>query len=337
MKIRLLVILLFTLHLFSACSDDNIGNGNQKQVYVLFSTSGLGDMGYNDCILNGVQEIRRDYESRIDFTFHFPASLQEGKNIASKLVAGNTENTEALILLASSEYEPLADELKEFLPPSSNRKILFFESSKPYQPPIYSFKISMYGASYLAGITAGSIRKSPLVLQAYNDDKVVADARDGFVDGFGVSGDTCNIHHASLASDYSGYFLSEVAYEKMEEWSKSYDFIFPIAGGANMGIYRYLREYADDVVYTAGMDIDQSAYCSQIVGSVVKHIDRLLVDILSQWISSGTLPAHSNYGLENGYADWSLAPAYQMMFNEKVEEYRNNAIQEEIEYNKGID
>lgn len=54
-------------------------------------------------------------------------------------------------------------------------------------------------------------------------------------------------------------------------------------GGSNMGIYRYLREHPDGP-WVAGMDVDQSPFSSKVIGSEVKHIDDLLVQIVRDWI-----------------------------------------------------
>ena len=71
-----------------------------------------------------------------------------------------------------------------------------------------------------------------------------------------------------LADDWTGYVSASLAYRKMSDWAVDYDFIFPVAGGSNAGIYRYSREF-EVSPYLAGMDIDQSSLSNRITGSVI--------------------------------------------------------------------
>ena len=84
------------------------------------------------------------------------------------------------------------------------------------------------------------------------------------------------------------------------------------------------------------MDTDQSSLCSQIVGSVVKHIDLLIEDFIIQWMDTGTMPEQSIYGLESGYIDWVLAPSYKDDYQELVKKERDTAIQKEEKYENNM-
>lgn len=191
----------------------------------------------------------------------------------------------------------------------------------------------MYGASYLAGATAAQCagdRKSLIVL-ANDSDSPIGIARDGFMAGYGGE---CDVEY--LADDWTGYIQSNLTYQKMSTWTGDYGFIFPVAGGSNAGIYRYSREF-DDSPYLAGMDIDQSHLSSRITGSVIKRIDLLIYEYLSQWTQTGTMPESQLYGLESGYADWQLAPAYESLFGETVARLRQEATEKERAYYETTD
>lgn len=100
-----------------------------------------------------------------------------------------------------------------------------------------------------------------------------------------------------------------------------------------MGIYRYLREYPNGV-YTAGMDTDQSALCTQVIGSVVKHIDLLIEDYITDWLETGEMPQYKQFGLESGYVDWILSPDYKNVFDAYMEDVRETAIRKERNYHE---
>lgn len=324
-----LLSLLIVLMLLTSCNkEDNRALAYQK-LFVLFSPGGLGDMGYNDQILRGIQTARKDREDVISY-FYTPKSVEEADTIFKEWLFSSEEDMPSLFVLASSDYENMAATyLKGSFPQRANRNILLFESNNLQNLPLCSFQISMYGASFLAGKTAAACSgKSPLVVLGNDTDIPTGYAVDGFLDGY-ANHDTTRV--IALAHDWSGYASEALAYRRMTEWATQYGFIFPVAGGSNGGIYRYLREFPGEV-FTAGMDIDQSALCSKITGSVVKHIDVLIHSYVTQWLDSKTMPRQTLYGLESGYVDWELAPDYKETYQSIVDKNRSTAIQKERQY-----
>ena len=265
----------------------------------------------------------------IDTYIYSPNSLDEAERIFSDWLARPASNIPVLFVLATSDYEPIAEKHLAGHDLAPNKSILLFESRKHYDHRrIHTFQISMYGASYLAGVTAARCsgdRKSLIVL-ANNSDGPTAVARDVFMKGRDAGCDT-----EYLADDWTGYVASALAYRKMSTWSAEYGFIFPVAGGSNAGIYRYSREFQDSP-FLAGMDIDQSSLSTRITGSVIKHIDRLIYEYLNEWLETGTMPDEQLYGLESGYSDWQLSPQYTQEFGKTVEDARPQAIMMEKEY-----
>lgn len=324
-------VALFAL-LLSACghSDDPITEEEEitSQIVFLFSPGGLGDMSYNDCILQGVQQFKKA-NPQVDVFMSSPNSIEEVERIFTDWLKRPGSNIPVLFVLASSDYDQLAQKYLDEYELTPNKSLLIFESLMHYdQPRVHTFQISMYGASYLAGACAREIgegRKS-LVLLGSSTDIPIRSAEDGFIHGHGGE---CDVE--CMADDWHGFVMPSEAYRKMEIWSPAYGFIFPVAGGTNSGIYRYSREFAD-CPYLAGMDVDQSGMSSKITGSVVKHFDRLIVEYLTDWYYTGTMPESQIYGLESGYADWLLSPRYREALSEVVERNRADAIKSEKVY-----
>lgn len=325
-------IVMLTLLLqasLSSCSGQDEPNLPEvtPQIVFLFSPGGLGDMSYNDCILEGVQHFKKENPG-VDLFMYSPDKFEESEKIFTDWVERPASNIPVLFVFASSDYDELVTrELTDIaLPP--NKRVLVFESRKQFCEGVSSFQICMYGASYLAGVTAAEAcgDSKALVVLANPSDSPIALASDGFRDGFGSE---CKVEY--LADDWTGYTSASLAYQKMAEWATDYGFIFPVAGGSNSGIYRYSREY-DQCPLLAGMDTDQSALSNRITGCVVKHIDKLIYEYLSEWLDSKELPASKVYDLESGYIDWTLAPAYELKFKSLVESHRREAINKE----KGI-
>ncbi|MDE6028097.1 MAG: BMP family protein [Muribaculaceae bacterium] len=336
-RARVIGIIVFVFIIVSSCSSNkgepDLGADNLPQIIVLYAPGGLGDQGYNDCVLAGVQKFKKENHSNVEIYQYSPGSIEDAAIIVSDWLSLPQSAVPALLVLGSREYENmLADALAaQALTP--NKKILFFESDNPRNLPVTTFRLSMYGASYLAGITAAADNmenggeKDVLALLAHPEDEAIAAAGRGFCDGF----NSCKIGSKAdveyLAEDWTGFISAQTAYRRMSEWSHRYSFIFPVAGGSNQGIYRYTREYPAAPL-TAGMDVDQSGLSRNITGSLIKHIDRVIYDYMGEWLKRGELPESKVYGLDSGYVDWLVSPHFPE-FKPLVESARAEAIKRE--------
>lgn len=299
------------------------------QIVVLFSPGGLGDRGYNDLILQGLQKVRVE-RLNVQLLFHSPSSEAEAERIFGDWLKLESKGVPCLFILASNDYVAMAGRLLTETPITSEYKdVLLFETDEQ-QLPVSSFCISMYGASYMAGTFAALCPgDKALVVLGNSNDNTIRHSANGFVDGCVDNGKTADV--VSLADDWHGYVMEGDVYRKMYDWTKEFSFVYPVAGGSNMGIYRYLREYPDGI-YTAGMDIDQSALYTQVVGSSVKHIDRLVEDYITDWLQTGEMPQYKRFGLESGYIDWVLSPDYTEALGRYIEEVRETTIEKERSY-----
>jgi basic membrane protein A len=306
-----------------------------RQLHVLLLPHELGDMGYGDAVLRGVQTIRRDYEE-LEMRIYQPESMEEGEEIFRAWAEKNNHKQSELFIITAEDYEYMLVEYFMDNDLSSGKEILLFESKNFFDLPIYTFSITSYGASYLAGVTAAAATsRKPLIVQGNEIDSSTYCAIAGFSDGYCSVVSADSVDKIVLADDWAGYTMAAEVYANMSEWVKSYGFIYPIAGGSNHGIYRYLREYSADV-YTTGYDTDCSHLSTQVVGSTVKHIDALIAMFVARWIESGTMPEQSVYGLESGYVEWELAPGYEADYSSLVEAKWSMAVQMEKIYDDAL-
>ena len=341
-KISRSAVLLASLSLVSsACSsseDEPTPPPSEPtpQIIVMYGPSGLGDQGYMDCILTGVQNFKRTHYSDVDMYQYSPSSMDEAERLLNDWLALPGSNIPALFVVASSDYESLVTKALTEHQLTDNKRMLMFENDTRLDLPITIFRLSMYGASYLAGVTAAEyIRslgedgrtKDALILLAHPNDLTIAKSGAGFLAGFDSAGLDANAYTEYLADDWTGYVSAQLAYQKMSKWSKSYSFVFPVAGGSNQGIYRYTREYSDSPL-TAGMDVDQSGLSRNITGSVIKHIDKIVYDYMETWLTTGEPPESTVFGLESGYVDWMLSPNFSK-YQPIVDAARQEAIRKE--------
>ena len=72
------------------------------------SPGGLGDMSYNDRILEGVQRFKME-NGDIDIYIYSPESLQEAEKIFADWLERPQSSIPVLFVLGSSDYEPMAE------------------------------------------------------------------------------------------------------------------------------------------------------------------------------------------------------------------------------------
>lgn len=331
MVMRYIYILFVIALLMGGCSDEEDSSRENryasKQVIVLFSPGSIGDMGYNDQVLRGVQQVKKEKDFLL--LFSSPSSLEEARRIFEEWLEMDTDDVDCLFVLGGNEYEDMAREclIGGKYP---DKKVLLFETLDT-EIPAYTFCISMYGACYLAGGVAVPFAPDhAAVLCGNRNDATVARAAEGFAKGYTDHGGKV-VDTYFLADDWTGYAMPDSAYRAVARLAGEYSYLFPLAGGSNLGMYRYSREYPDDF-YMTGMDVDQSGYSSRITCSVVKNIDRLIGYYLDLWLENEPMPHHEIYGLESGYIDVVVSPGYEETLRPIVSSLRDKAVEEENKF-----
>ncbi len=334
-KVFILPLLYLLTFVCSSCSDkeyitETPPNELRPEITVIFTPNGLGDLGYNDLVLQGFQTI---YQNNlfIKMYLYAPHSIQEAEDIFTDWIQRSTSQR-SLCILATSDYEQMVNNYftqTDTLP--KGKDVLLFESNNPHNLPITTFRLSMYGASYLAGVCAATSTKgNALIVGGSSSDTSIQSAFDGFTDGYkSITDDTPDT--AFIASSYEGYAQPITAYYMMGRWSRTYSFIYPVAGGSNLGIYKFIRDY-NPSVFTTGMDVDQSHLCNKITGSLIKRLDKLVAFYTNLWLSGNSMPRKAVYGLGSQFVDWTLAPSYSEELEVITNTYRDQAIQKENEY-----
>ena len=332
------VLSIFLLLTTMACSDSKVGSpilepdGPTPQIIVMYSMGGLGDQSYNDKILQGIQRFKMNHYGEFDMYQYSPLNEEDAFRLLDDWLSLPESDIPALFIVAASDYESILSEMLHRKSPTKNKQILFFEGDFAEDLPVTTFRFSMYGAAYLGGVAAAAMgRESILVMLAY-EEKVTGSASEGFQDGFLSVNPNGKIDVTYLADDWTGFIAAQDAYKKMSEWTQTYDFIFPVAGGSNQGIYRYTREY-ENAPLTAGMDVDQSSLSNNIIGSLIKNIDRVIEEYLTAWLFEGVLPESTVLDLSSDYIGWLPAPLF-MDYNYLIEQHRETAIIKEKEYNE---
>lgn len=323
------------LILLAGCGKEELGSDlSHARVEVVFSPGGVGDQGYNDKILRGLQRAAIQYGFTL--AIHIPEAKEQGVSIYEDWLADTLSIgcERSLFVFAGSEYEYLLEELS--LPEDSRKDVLMFETDRQREG-IYTFSVGCYAASYLAGATSVmdnyGMEQKALVIAANPHDPQVKRAVDGYRDGYlAAGGDGCDVHYLSEAPD-GGYRMPDEAYRYCMEHSGNYLYYFSAAGASNKGVYRFSREKMELAV---GMDDDMSLFSFLINISVVKHMDRAVVDVLGALLRNRHIPYHQKFTYSSGYEE--------MVFSEEVTEdlfldisdIRNRIVEIEQRYEETI-
>lgn len=329
------LLLLLAALLSASCSDtetdDAAATKGTYVIDVLYSPTGLGDAGYNDLSLNGITKACNDLGIELDV--HQPVTMQKGWDIYKQwLSEEQAEGEHRLFIFAENGY---ADSLKVHAPAEKEgRTVILFETEDDI-PGVSTFLVDPYGASFMLGRLASLWGPSPsaATLAANPEDMMVDRFVQGFKEGY-LWGDSAHVFDQYYIAEKQGegYNLPDRAYEMCDSICATHEFIFPIAGGSNMGILRYVRSNYEYPVYVGGVDVDLSPYSTNVAASVVKHIDKLLGHLITEWHAGKALPHTRRYGLDTGYPDLVISRIYEEFFTPYTDGLKELATERETEY-----
>ncbi len=323
-------MLSFFLLLFTGCRKEEIGFIHNYRVEVVFSPGGVGDQGYNDQILRGLQTAAVRYGFTL--AVHIPEEKEQGIQIYNDWLNAPLDDDceRSLFVFSGSEYEYLLEDLT--LPDDIRKDVLMFETEREMDG-IYTFFVGCYAASYLAGATSvfdneGEEQKA-LVIAANPHDRQVRRAVDGYRDGYlAAGGDGCDVHYLSEEPD-GGYRMQDEAYQFCIENDGNYMYYFSAAGASNKGLYRFSREHSNMAV---GMDVDMGLFSSMITMSVVKHMDKVVVDVLGDLLNDKEIPYHRKFTYSSGYEELVYSTEFTEDWFLDISDIKNRIVEIEQRY-----
>lgn len=300
-----LLILFFCV----ACSDDDteeILSTSQYDVDILFSPAGLGDSGYNDIILYGIQQSCKEHG--FNLIMHRPKTIERGWQLYEEWKEEQSDSHKQLFIFASNHYEPLLRQsTRDF---GDNKTVLLFEADSDIEN-VATFRLEMYGAAYYIGRLVAHTSSSAALLLANPQDQNIKRCADGFKEGYLEENKDLDFSIYYLADKLNeGYDIPDSAYRKAYSLYENYSFVYSLAGRSNQGVLQYTREYPYGA-YTAGVDGDMSAYSTQVVASLIKRLDLAIEDYVDRWIAGEKIEGYSLYGLDSGWTDVIVADGYK--------------------------
>lgn len=298
---------------FASCSDstslpEQEAVTSVPSVTVIFSTNGLGDMTYNDDMLDGVVSFINAHGDSIDSHLVTPYSSGQGETAFKKWLteAHEPSKSKRLLVLASSEYEQMLAQENPAL--AEGNHILLLESNRQqWADGISAINVNLYGISYVAGrLIASRPDTRTLAVLAMPGDKKLEEGLQGLRDGLSVGGSESNgaetLDVKYIAEDASGYAMADSAFKMATNYinAKNYGWVYPLCGGSALGIYRH--QDGSSIPSVIGMDAECGELCYAVPFSVVRNIGNILFTNLEDWYQGRALPTYKSYGLADGYA-----------------------------------
>ena len=323
------IIFSFFLVLFAGCGKEEL-DFSHARVEVVLSPGGVGDQGYNDKILSGFQKAAVQYGFTL--AVHIPVEAEQGIRIYEDWLNNplDDECNRSLFVFAGGEYAHLLKDL--VLPEDDRMDVLMFETEEEVDG-IYTFRIGCYAACYLAGATSvldnGGEEQKALIIAANPHDKYLKQLVDGYRDGYlAAGGDGCDVHYLSDKPE-DGYQMQDEAYEYCMKVQGEYLYYFSAAGSSNKGVYRYSRENFE---FAVGMDDDMSLFASFIFMSVMKHMDKVVMDVIGDLLKNRDIPYHQDFTYASGYEEMVFKPGVTEDWFLDISDIRNRIVEIEQSY-----
>ena len=315
----------------SACSSDDDGTGRDERparlatVTLMTTPNGLGDNGYNDAAAEGVFAFAGETGTRLRLLL--PKDETEAQTMYRQWLTENAAKDSAVLILGSSVYEDMArrtsEKEREKLKDLQERggRVLLFESDAEIDG-VSSVIISRYGVSWLAGAMSQGF--DALVLTATPGITLLEESVAGFQEARAVYGGEfedrpCQTTVHYLAEGASGFAMPDSAYRYIARRAASVSYydemIFPLLGGSEAGVLRYLNDNEFTTALMVGMDVDQTGQSSRIPFSVVIRIGDVLKQYLADWLAGREWPARQRLGMRDGAADIVITPRFAQHLN----------------------
>ncbi|MFB6252985.1 MAG: BMP family protein [Halobacteriaceae archaeon] len=250
------------------------GNGgDQFRVGMVFTTAGLGDEGFNDAAMDGLQRAKK--ELGISFNYAEPESSDQYSTFLRQYAKGDYD----LVCGLSFEMATAMNQVAKDFP---NQPFTIVDVAVKGDN-IASYLFKEHEGCYLVGIMNGMLTQRQLSAHggSTNEEKIV-----GFVGG--KKNPVIEKFHAGykagiksfeedieFLSAYAGTWTRPSKGRSIAEsmYNEGADIVFPAAGGTGLGVFQAAQAKNR---YAVGVDKPQSKatpkYADVILGSMVKHV-----------------------------------------------------------------
>lgn len=311
-------VVIFSL-LTSGCG--STGPAKSTMVYVVYD-SPKGDRSFSDSVYAGLFKAQEEH----DF-------LKEEFNVReiNELDAMFTSRTFAkgkpdLVIVAGYVYQDYSERWA-----SKNPAIAFLliDHRRPNLPNARTVEATAFGSSYLAGILAAKATKTGKVgIILGTPSWVLDDFRKGYEEGVRFQNSGTEMREHYISDNTSGFQNPEEGKRIANEmYDLGYDVIYAVAGGSGLGIIEAAK--AKEGRFVIGVDWDQTSLGPKVIlASVVKNLDNLVYQTITQYLEGTFEPGVFRIGLKEGATGLVFNPKFKV-FEPEVMMFYDQAVTEE--------
>ena len=315
---------------FAACSDteEEPQVTETWEVTALLTTTGLGDLGYNDQMYLGFCYVRE--ELGCDVIVRSPSSAAEASAMAEEWMSAKvTTGQHRLLVLCDETY---SEQVRQEGWQSTSDNVILQLDCNDETLPVYTRSMPLYGACYAVGRMMSELPdaadKHAAVVMANGEDKGIVEGRGGFAEGACEVGVNVDFYYlADKAGE--GYNLADSVYHLCYDIAPETFFMLPLAGGSNNGVYRYGREKHANPIVTCALDADMAYTSYYSIFGIMKYVDQVILDFCRNWKDGTPNEQHAMCGLASGYVEIQTSPTYSGQLEDELEALLPEAIEQE--------
>lgn len=316
-------------------------------VTVVYDADALGDRMFNDLIYQGVEQAATEYGLRtLQLT---PESREEGLAYLETLfqsLSAMQDTVRRLVIITTPAYDEFIRQNNRRLESNPYVDLLYLESRTPLEGKGSTLYVPYYGAMYHAAALAPHYTNEVLVVGANQANESVAEAIQGFRDGFatsffpGADERVLDVEYLGTRVDEGFSIADTTAMKFLLDRKDKYTrpLLVPICGGSAMTFHRMSESHLPFML----MGVDVTINSDACPFSAVKYMDHAVRHCIGQWLSAEGLPKHQSLGLAEGYTGVTFnmmsalnSWAYQgEMTDEIIKATYEEAVRKEAEYEK---
>ncbi len=290
--ISVMVIPFFMVSCQTAEDKQNEVAEKKPLITVVTDEGGLGDLSFNDKVLETLEDIQKDED--IDIRFLEATSSNEYEKIL-------TESADEGATLTIAVGSNLEEAVKNVAQKEQDSSFVVVDSDISAEN-VASISFADNESAFLAGYAAAKNTKTNKIGLLGGDDRATVDL---FWYGYESGAKVAN-SDIEIIKKYVGSFYDEQkGYDKAKSMYKNdkTDVIMHVAGPSGVGIIKAAKEYD---FFAIGADKDQSSLASSnVLCSAVKNMKDGLSELISDAIKGKLKGEHTLFNMKDGGVDLS--------------------------------
>ncbi len=290
--ISVMVIPFFMVSCQTAQDKQNEVTEKKPLITVVTDEGGLGDLSFNDKVLETLEDIQSDED--IDIRFLEAASANEYE----KILTESADEGATLTIAVGSNLESAVKNVAQ-KEPDSNFLVVDSDISAEN---VASISFADNESAFLAGYVAAKNTKTNKIGLLGGDDRETVDL---FWYGYGAGAKAGNSDIELIKKYVGSFYDEEKGYDKAKNMYKNdnVDVIMHVAGPSGVGVIKAAKE---NNFFAIGADKDQSSLASSnVLCSAVKNMKDGLSDLISDAIKGKLKGEHTLFNMRDGGVDLS--------------------------------